>query len=71
MTQRGYLPRGECRKALFTAAAPAHVDAQALDLLIQRGEWNEKAFRGFRLVPAGALEHVHNDAPLNFVHDLK
>src|SRR5271166_4224689 len=46
------------------AAAAAHVNAEALDFLIERGERDHEALGGFSLVPAGALEHVDDDAAL-------
>src|SRR6266481_3267991 len=52
-------------------ATAADVDAQALDFLIQRGEWDHEALGGFGLVPRGALEHIDDDAALDFVHDLE
>ena len=58
-------------RAVVTAAAAPYIDSQALDLLIQRGKRDEKALRGFRLIPAGALEHIHDDAPFDFVDDLE
>jgi len=47
------------------------LDTQALDFLVQRGKRDEKTLCGFGLVPVGTLEHVNDDAALDFVHDLK
>src|SRR5258707_11225029 len=58
-------------EGLVSAAAAAHVDAKALDVLIERGERDHEALGGFGLVPGGALEHVDDDAALDLVHDLK
>src|SRR5205807_4446949 len=55
----------------FVAAATANFDTQALDFLVERRKGNDKTFRGFGLVPVRAFEHVHDDAALNLVHDLK
>src|SRR6266849_7608877 len=64
------LSRG-CGKGLVATATAADIDSQALDFLIQRGKRDHEAFGGFGLVPAGAFEHVNNDATLDLVHDLK
>src|SRR5215472_9303277 len=53
------------------AAAAADFDVEPLDFLVQGGKRNKKAFRGFGLVPVGALEHIHDDAALDLIHDLK
>src|ERR1700720_656890 len=58
-------------EAFVGAAAAAHVDTEALDFLIERGQRDHEAFCGFGLIPAGALEHVDDDAALDFVHDLE
>src|SRR5216683_1446725 len=58
-------------EGLVSAAAAAHVDAKALDFLIECGERDHEALGGFGLVPSGALEHVDDDAALDLVHDLK
>src|SRR5258706_3547372 len=58
-------------ESLVGAAATAHVDAETLDFLIERGERDHEALGGFGLVPTGALEHVDDDAALDLVHDLK
>src|SRR5712692_5225587 len=55
----------------FVATAAADVDAEALDFLVERGERDHEALGGFGLVPIGALEHIDNDAALDFVHDLE
>src|SRR5690348_1243915 len=60
--------RGE---GLVSAAAAAHIDTEALDFLIECGEWDHEALGGFGLVPSCALEHVDDDAALDLVHDLK
>src|SRR5882762_950528 len=50
----------------FIGTAPApDVDAQALDLLIERRERDHKALGGFGLVPSGALKHIDYDAALD------
>ena len=54
-----------------TGAAPARIDAQPLDLLIERGKRNLKQFRCFGLIPACTFEHVANNAALDFIHNLK
>src|SRR5215469_1066775 len=70
-------PRNErllpCRAAcaVFAPAAAPHVNPQALDLLIQRGKRDQETLRGFRLIPAAPLEHIHDDAPFDFVDDLE
>src|SRR5215471_11713940 len=70
-------PRNErllpCRTAcaVFAPAAAPDINPQALDLLIQRGKRDQETLRGFRLIPAAALEHVHDDAPFDFVDDLE
>ena len=46
--------------------AAAGFDAEALDFLIERGERDLEALGGFGLVPVGALEHVYDDAALDF-----
>ena len=61
--------RGVC--VLFAAATPAHVNSQALDFLVQRGKRNQKSLCRLGLIPAAALQHVNNDATLDFVHDLE
>jgi hypothetical protein len=61
----------EAVKAIVAAAAPAYVDAQALDFLIERGERDHEAFGGFGLVPPGAFQHVDDDAALDLIHDLE
>src|ERR1700752_4315366 len=58
-------------RALFVAAAAPDINPQALDLLIQGGKRDQKALRGFGLVPAAPFEHVHDDASLDFVNDLE
>src|SRR5260370_22575153 len=58
-------------EGFVSAAAAAHVDAKALDFLIEGGEWDHEALGGFGLVPSGALEHVDDDPALDLVHDLK
>src|SRR5271154_5782396 len=67
----GWLFADGSRERFIGAATAAYVNPQALDFLIQRGERDHKTLGGFRLIPAGALEHVHNDAALDLVHDLK
>src|SRR5277367_2250047 len=67
---RWLFPDGS-RERFIGAAAAAYVNPQALDFLIQRGERDHKTLGGFRLIPAGALEHVHNDAAFDLIHDLK
>ncbi len=64
------LPRGG-GKGFVPAATVARVNPQPLDFLIERGKRNQEAFRRFCLVPTGALEHVHDNAALDLVHDLK
>jgi hypothetical protein len=46
-------------------------DSQALDLLIERGKRDLETLRGFGLIPVGPLEHVHDDAALDFLEDLE
>src|SRR5215510_6347818 len=58
-------------EGFVATAAPANVDAQALDLLIERGQRDHEALRRFGLIPARALQHVDYDAALDLVHDLK
>src|SRR5258706_13124879 len=58
-------------ESLVGAAATAHVDAETLDFLIERGERDHEALGGFGLVPSSALEHVDDDAALDLVHDLE
>src|SRR6267154_2450502 len=57
-------------EGIVAASAAAHVDAQALDFLVERGERNHKALRRFGLVPAGALEHVSGEAAFALVREL-
>src|SRR5580704_14710532 len=80
LRKRGGKAPSDFRLVLFTdggrerfigAAAAAYVNPQALNFLIQRGERDHKTLGGFRLIPAGALEHIHNNAALDLVHDLK
>ena len=47
------------------------INAQPLDLLVQRGQRNLKLLRRFRLIPVRAFQHVANHAPLNLIHDLE
>jgi hypothetical protein len=56
---------------IFGSAATAHVNTQAFDLLVQGGKRNQKAFGSFGLVPTRTLQHVDNDAPLDFIDDLE
>src|SRR3989454_8653032 len=49
----------------------AGFDAQAFNLLVKGGERDLEAFGGLSLVPGGAFEHVHDDAPFDLLHDLK
>src|SRR5438270_3058019 len=58
-------------KCFVAAAAAAHVDTQALDLLVQRREWNHKSLSRFCLIPGGALEHIGDNPALYLVHDLE
>ncbi len=58
-------------RALVRATAPPHINAKPLDLLIERGKGDQEALRGLRLIPPGTLQHVHNDAALHFINDLK
>src|SRR5216684_5085136 len=51
--------------------ASAGFDAQAFNLLVKRGERDLEASGGLSLVPGGAFEHVHDDAPFDLLHDLK
>src|SRR5277367_5350047 len=67
----GWLFADGSRERFIGAATAAYVNPQPLDFLIQRGERDHKTLGGFRLIPAGTLEHVHNDAALDLVHDLK
>src|ERR1700676_327744 len=62
---------GDGGERLVGAAAAADIDAQALDLLVQRGKRNQEALGGVSLVPGGAFEHVHDNAALYFIHDLE
>src|SRR5215831_4814239 len=70
-------PRNErlfpCRAAcaVFAPAAAPYINPQPLDLLIQRGKWDQETLRGLRLIPAAPLEHIHDDAPFDFVDDLE
>src|SRR5258708_19983091 len=57
--------------AFFYSAATAHINTKAFDFLVQCGKRNHKTFRGFRLIPTGALQHIHNDSTLDFVNDLE
>src|SRR5205807_6823263 len=56
---------------LITAPAAADVDSEPLNLLIKRRKGNHETFGGFGLVPAGALQHVNNNAAFDLIHDLK
>ena len=56
---------------LITAASAAHIDSEPLDFLVERGKRNEKTLGSFGLVPAGALQHINDDAALYLVHDLE
>src|SRR5215475_2579447 len=58
-------------KAVVAATTLAYVNRQALDFLVQRRERDHEAFGGFGLIPVGTLEHIHDDAPLDLIHDLK
>src|SRR5713101_6884303 len=58
-------------EGFVATAAAADIDAEALDFLVERGERDHEALGGFGLVPVGALEHVDDDAALDFVHDLE
>src|SRR5947199_279624 len=55
----------------FVAAAATDFDVESLDFLVQCGKRNKKPFGGFGLIPVGALEHIHDDAALDLIHDLK
>ena len=57
--------------AARSARAPAGLDAEPLDLLIERRKRNLKALGRFRLVPVRAFEHVHNDSPFDFFENLE
>ena len=59
------------RQHLITAAAAADINSEPLDFLVERGKGNKKTLGGFGLVPAGALQHINDDAALDFVHDLE
>src|SRR5208282_3518622 len=68
----GGLVRGVAKAgATRSARAAASLDAEALDLLVERRKRNLKALGGFGLVPVGALEHVDDDAPLDFLEYLE
>src|SRR5712664_556683 len=58
-------------EGLVSATTAAHIDAETLDFLIERGERDHEALGGFSLVPSSALEHVDDDAALDLVHDLE
>src|SRR5713226_1987837 len=58
-------------EGFVATAAAADINAEALDFLVEGGERDHEALRGFGLVPVGALEHVDDDAALDFVHDLE
>src|ERR1700676_68141 len=58
-------------KGVIATAAATDVDAQALDFLVESGERDHEALGGLGLVPRGALQHVDDDATLDFVHDLE
>src|SRR5580658_6249056 len=59
------------RDRFIGAAAAAYVDSQAFNFLVQRREGNHKTLGGFGLIPAGAFEHVYDNAALDLVHDSK
>src|SRR5258708_2182510 len=67
----GFLLSRRCGQYFIAAATAADVDSEALDLLVEGGERDEKTLGGFGLVPAGAFQHINNDATLDLVHDLK
>src|SRR5215472_17011294 len=58
-------------KGVVAAATSPHVDAEPFDFLIQRRKRNQETLSRFRLIPPRALEHIHDDAPLDCVHDLE
>src|SRR5713101_7734298 len=58
-------------EGFVATAAAADINAEALDFLVEGGERDHEALRGFGLVPVGALEHVDDDAAFDFVHDLE
>src|ERR1700678_4852226 len=61
---------GVARAARRKRAATG-LDAEALDFLIQGGEWNLEPFGRFGLIPVGALQHVHDDAAFDFFQNFK
>src|SRR5260370_18550127 len=74
--------RGDCKmeprllanssgEHIFGSASTAHVDTQSFDFLVQGRKRNQEAFGSFGLVPTGALQHVDNDATLDFIDDLE
>src|ERR1035438_4159307 len=44
---------------------------QALDFLVQGGEWNAEAVGGFGLVPAAFFQHVADDAAFAVFNDFE
>src|SRR5208337_16864 len=57
--------------ALIHATSPPYINTEPLDLLIERGKWDQEALRRLCLIPAGTFQHVDYDAALHLIHDLK
>src|SRR5258708_6515114 len=55
----------------IASATAADINSEPLDFLVEGRKRNEKTLGGFGLIPAGALQHIHDDAALDFVHDLE
>jgi len=57
--------------SFLVAGAFADLYVEALDLLIEGGEWDLEELGGFGLVPVGTLEAVGDDAALDLFHEVE
>src|SRR5271165_447078 len=49
----------------------AYLDVEALDFLVERGEWDAELLGGVGLVPVAALQFFDDDAALDIFEDVE
>src|SRR5579859_4959392 len=65
------LSRRRRKRIVGHPSPPPDVDSQPLNLLIQGRKRNHEPLGGLRLIPIRPLQHIYDNTPFNFVHDLE
>src|ERR1035438_557392 len=65
------LPELPCLAVPVLSVLLLDLNIQALDLLVQRRQWNAESVGGFGLVPAAFFQHIADDAAFAVFNDFE